>query len=136
MCSSPTSNFSLNLSTTCSSINEKEGFQQGYNRFYSLSEDVVKMISEPFTKQKWGKSPCILFPICSEYDPAHFLISDTFCGENMHMTTYPVSWSSVIGVWYSESKYFKYGIWPSADDDISTDRYTQVTCVLENMHIV
>ncbi|KAL4837425.1 hypothetical protein H8958_000197 [Nasalis larvatus] len=52
--------------------------------------------------------------------------SHTFCGENMHMTSYPVSWSSVIGVWYSESKDFKHGQWTTTDDDISTDQYTQI----------
>ncbi|KAL4680943.1 hypothetical protein H8957_007102 [Semnopithecus entellus] len=52
--------------------------------------------------------------------------SYTFCGENMHMTSYPVSWSSVIGVWYSESKDFKHGQWTTTDDDISTDQYTQI----------
>ncbi|XP_017736587.1 PREDICTED: cysteine-rich secretory protein 1 [Rhinopithecus bieti] len=44
----------------------------------------------------------------------------------MHMTSYPVSWSSVIGVWYSESKDFKHGQWTTTDDDISTDQYTQI----------
>ncbi|XP_011755159.2 cysteine-rich secretory protein 1 [Macaca nemestrina] len=62
----------------------------------------------------------------TESNPLERRLPNTFCGENRNMTSYPVSWSSVIGVWYSESKYFKYGLWPSTDDDISTDRYTQI----------
>ncbi|XP_034504154.1 cysteine-rich secretory protein 1 [Ailuropoda melanoleuca] len=51
---------------------------------------------------------------------------DTFCGENMHLTTYPISWSNVIKIWYNESKYFKYGEWTSLDDDIIIKHYTQI----------
>ncbi|XP_048948560.1 cysteine-rich secretory protein 1 [Canis lupus dingo] len=55
-------------------------------------------------------------------------ITNTFCGENMHMTTYPISWSNVIKIWYNESKYFKYGEWTPMDSDIEhyTQHYTQV----------
>ncbi|XP_004424093.2 PREDICTED: cysteine-rich secretory protein 1 [Ceratotherium simum simum] len=53
-------------------------------------------------------------------------ITNTFCGENKHLTSYPISWSNVIGIWYSESKYFKYGEWISTDDDITIEHYTQV----------
>nr|XP_035949467.1 cysteine-rich secretory protein 1 [Halichoerus grypus] len=53
-------------------------------------------------------------------------ITNTFCGENMHLTTYPISWSNVIKIWYNESKYFKYGEWTSTDDDITFEHYTQI----------
>nr|XP_058932553.1 cysteine-rich secretory protein 1 [Kogia breviceps] len=53
-------------------------------------------------------------------------ITNTFCGENMHLTSYPISWSNVIRIWYSESKYFKYGEWTSTDDDMMIEHYTQV----------
>ncbi|KAM8937852.1 LOW QUALITY PROTEIN: cysteine-rich secretory protein 1 [Lycaon pictus] len=55
-------------------------------------------------------------------------ITNTFCGENMHMTTYPISWSNVIKIWYNESEYFKYGEWTPMDSDIEhyTQHYTQV----------
>ncbi|XP_027953514.1 cysteine-rich secretory protein 1 [Eumetopias jubatus] len=53
-------------------------------------------------------------------------ITNTFCGENMHLTTYPISWSNVIKIWYNESKYFKYGKWTSMDDDITFEHYTQI----------
>ncbi|XP_070634185.1 cysteine-rich secretory protein 1 isoform X3 [Bos indicus] len=53
-------------------------------------------------------------------------ITNTFCGENMHLTSYPISWSNVIRIWYSESKYFQYGEWTLTDDDVTTDHYTQV----------
>jgi hypothetical protein len=59
----------------------------------------------------------------------YFLLSDTFCGENLHLESYPISWSNVIEIWYNESRYFTYGEWTSSDDDTRTDRYTQVTCV-------
>ncbi|XP_077608984.1 cysteine-rich secretory protein 1 [Crocuta crocuta] len=53
-------------------------------------------------------------------------ITNTFCGENMHLTPYPVSWSNVIETWYNESKYFNYGEWTSTDDVITVEHYTQV----------
>ena len=52
----------------------------------------------------------------------------------MLMEHYPSSWSKVIEIWYNESKYFKYGEWPSTDDDIETDHYTQVICILPHIH--
>lgn len=45
------------------------------------------------------------------------------------MTTDPVSWSNVIRIWYSESKYFKYGEWTLTDDDVTVEHYTQVNSV-------
>lgn len=54
----------------------------------------------------------------------------------MHLTTYPISWSSVIKIWYNESKYFKYGEQISTDDGLTIEHYTQVSCILANMHIV
>ncbi|TKC50182.1 hypothetical protein EI555_004071 [Monodon monoceros] len=62
-------------------------------------------------------------------------ITNTFCGENMHLTSYPISWSNVIRIWYSESKYFKYGGWTSTDDDMTIEHHTQVNCVLANIPI-
>nr|XP_014690136.2 cysteine-rich secretory protein 1 [Equus asinus] len=53
-------------------------------------------------------------------------ITNTFCGENMHLTSYPISWSNVIGIWFSESKYFKYGQWISTDDEVIIEHYTQL----------
>ncbi|XP_010987255.2 cysteine-rich secretory protein 1 [Camelus dromedarius] len=53
-------------------------------------------------------------------------ITNTFCGENMHLASYPISWSNVIRTWYSESKYFKYGAWMSMDDDTVIEHYTQI----------
>lgn len=53
----------------------------------------------------------------------------------MHLTSYPISWSNVIRIWYSESKYFKYGEWASTDDDMMIEHYTQVNCVLANIPI-
>lgn len=63
------------------------------------------------------------------------LLSDTFCGENKHLTTYPITWTDVIGIWHNESKYFEYGIWSSIDEDQTIDHYVQVTCELTNVHI-
>ncbi|XP_051008537.1 cysteine-rich secretory protein 1 [Acomys russatus] len=62
----------------------------------------------------------------SESDPLDRRIDNTFCGENMNLENYPTSWSKVIEVWYNESKYFKYGEWPSTDDDFETEHYTQM----------
>uniref|UniRef100_A0A667GGH3 Cysteine rich secretory protein 1 n=1 Tax=Lynx canadensis TaxID=61383 RepID=A0A667GGH3_LYNCA len=53
-------------------------------------------------------------------------ITNTFCGENMHLTSYAISWSNVIEIWYNESKYFKYGEWTSMDNGITIEHYTQV----------
>lgn len=63
------------------------------------------------------------------------LLSDTFCGENVYLASYAMSWSNVIKIWYNESKYFEYGKWMSEDDGQTVDHYTQVTCVLANRHI-
>uniref|UniRef100_A0A8C9A4S4 Cysteine rich secretory protein 1 n=1 Tax=Prolemur simus TaxID=1328070 RepID=A0A8C9A4S4_PROSS len=61
-----------------------------------------------------------------ESNPLERRITSSFCGENMHMTSYPVSWSHVIRIWYNESKYFKYGEQISTDDDTVTNHYTQI----------
>uniref|UniRef100_A0A8C3WEJ8 Cysteine rich secretory protein 1 n=1 Tax=Catagonus wagneri TaxID=51154 RepID=A0A8C3WEJ8_9CETA len=53
-------------------------------------------------------------------------ITNTFCGENMYLTTDPISWSDVIRIWYSESKYFKHGEWTLTDDDVTVEHYTQI----------
>ncbi|KAG8511965.1 Cysteine-rich secretory protein 1, partial [Galemys pyrenaicus] len=53
-------------------------------------------------------------------------ITNTFCGENMYLTSYSISWSNVIGIWYNESKYFKYGDWASAGGDKKVEHYTQI----------
>nr|XP_020026245.1 cysteine-rich secretory protein 1 [Castor canadensis] len=59
-------------------------------------------------------------------DPLERRLKNTFCGENLHLESYPISWSNVIEIWYNESRYFTYGEWTSSDDDTRTDRYTQV----------
>ena len=55
------------------------------------------------------------------------LVSDTFCGENKHLTSHAISWSDVIQIWYNESKNFRYGYWSPVDDVKNAARYTQVT---------
>uniref|UniRef100_A0A8C8TSI8 Cysteine-rich secretory protein 4 n=2 Tax=Peromyscus maniculatus bairdii TaxID=230844 RepID=A0A8C8TSI8_PERMB len=62
----------------------------------------------------------------SHSDPLERRLSNTFCGENIHLEHYPYSWSKVIEVWYNESKHFTYGEWPSSDDEYETDHYTQM----------
>ncbi|XP_021511096.1 cysteine-rich secretory protein 1 [Meriones unguiculatus] len=62
----------------------------------------------------------------AESDPLERRLDNTFCGENMHLEYYPFSWSKVIESWYNESKHFKYGEWPSTDDDFETEHYTQM----------
>ncbi|XP_006093311.1 cysteine-rich secretory protein 1 [Myotis lucifugus] len=52
-------------------------------------------------------------------------ISNTFCGENKHLTPYPITWTDVIGIWHNESEYFAYGIF-SSDDEHPVDHYTQI----------
>lgn len=76
-----------------------------------------------------------MFPSFESMTQPFSLFSDTFCGENKHLTTYLTTWSNVIGIWYNESKYFTHGEWPSEDDDITIDHYTQVTCGVTNTHI-
>ncbi|XP_003803028.1 cysteine-rich secretory protein 1 [Otolemur garnettii] len=58
--------------------------------------------------------------------PLERRITGSFCGENTHMASRPVSWSHVIETWYNESKYFKYGKDTPADEGKTTDHYTQV----------
>ncbi|XP_019483684.1 PREDICTED: cysteine-rich secretory protein 1 [Hipposideros armiger] len=53
-------------------------------------------------------------------------ITNTFCGENKQLTSYLISWSNVIEIWYNESKYFKHGEWPSEDEGKTVDHYTQL----------
>ncbi|XP_054578310.1 cysteine-rich secretory protein 1 [Eptesicus fuscus] len=53
-------------------------------------------------------------------------ITNTFCGENMHLTSYPISWTDVIRIWHNESNYFRYGIWSSTDEENTVDHYTQI----------
>ncbi|XP_066108661.1 cysteine-rich secretory protein 1 [Saccopteryx bilineata] len=53
-------------------------------------------------------------------------ITNTFCGENLYLTSSLTSWSNVIKIWYNESKYFKYGQWAPMDEDKTADHYTQV----------
>ncbi|XP_031996712.1 cysteine-rich secretory protein 1 isoform X1 [Hylobates moloch] len=83
-------------------------------------------------KMSWSEEAAQNARIFSKYcdmtdsNPLERRLPNTFCGENMHMTSYPVSWSSVIGVWYSESTSFKHGEWTTTDDDITTDHYTQI----------
>ncbi|EDM18666.1 rCG43494 [Rattus norvegicus] len=83
-------------------------------------------------KMSWSSAAAenarILARYCdkSDSDSLERRLPNTFCGENMHMENYPSSWSNVIEIWYNESKYFKYGEWPSTDDDIETYHYTQM----------
>ncbi|EPQ05143.1 Cysteine-rich secretory protein 1, partial [Myotis brandtii] len=51
-------------------------------------------------------------------------IANTFCGENKHLTLYPITWTDVIGIWHNESKYFTYGVL-SLPDGQTVDHYTQ-----------
>nr|KAF6341090.1 cysteine rich secretory protein 1 [Myotis myotis] len=53
-------------------------------------------------------------------------IANTFCGENMYLTPYPITWTEVIGIWHNESKNFEYGVWSSAEDEQTVDHYTQI----------
>ncbi|XP_037376802.1 cysteine-rich secretory protein 1 [Talpa occidentalis] len=53
-------------------------------------------------------------------------ITNTFCGENIYLTSHLYSWSNVIGIWYNESKYFNYGDWSSVGGDETIDHYTQI----------
>nr|XP_045012903.1 cysteine-rich secretory protein 1 [Jaculus jaculus] len=62
----------------------------------------------------------------AQSDPIERRLKNTFCGENMHLESYPSPWSYVIELWFNESKHFTYGKWPSTDDDITTDDYTQM----------
>ncbi|XP_042636260.1 cysteine-rich secretory protein 1 [Orycteropus afer afer] len=63
---------------------------------------------------------------CNPVDsyPPDRQIGENFCGENMFFASYPMSWSSVIEMWYNESKYFTYGKWKRLGK--KTDHYTQV----------
>lgn len=63
-----------------------------------------------------------------------FLLSDTFCGENKHLTPDTISWAEVIEVWYNESINFRYGHWSPVNDK-KLDRYIQVTWEPANIHI-
>lgn len=47
---------------------------------------------------------CILCAILST-----ILFSDVPCGENLFMSSAPLSWSDVLQYWYNEEKNFKYG---------------------------
>ncbi|XP_077018162.1 cysteine-rich secretory protein 1 [Tamandua tetradactyla] len=60
----------------------------------------------------------------TESNPLERRITSGFCGENLQWTSYPISWSDVIGLWYNESKYFTFGVWLPKDE--LTDHYTQV----------
>ncbi|XP_032155253.1 cysteine-rich secretory protein 1 isoform X2 [Sapajus apella] len=97
----------------------------------SLRRGVVPPASN-MLKMNWSEEAAQNARMVSRYcdmtesNPLERRLPNTFCGENMHMTSYPVSWSTVIGVWHSESKYFKHGQWTSADDGITTDHYTQI----------
>ncbi|XP_054424778.1 cysteine-rich secretory protein 1 [Pteronotus mesoamericanus] len=53
-------------------------------------------------------------------------ITNTFCGENKHLTSYAISWSDVIGIWYNESKYFRYGFWSPMDEEKTFEHYAQI----------
>ncbi|XP_059558231.1 cysteine-rich secretory protein 1 [Myotis daubentonii] len=53
-------------------------------------------------------------------------IANTFCGENMYLTPYPITWTEVIGIWHNESKNFEYGVWSSTEDEQTVDHYTQI----------
>lgn len=75
------------------------------------------------------------FRVSKSMTQTFFSLSDTFCGENMHLTSYPISWSNVIETWYNESKYFNYGEWTSMDDVVTVEHYTQVIYRLANIHI-
>ncbi|XP_042527812.1 cysteine-rich secretory protein 1 [Dipodomys spectabilis] len=82
-------------------------------------------------KMQWSPEAAynarILAQYCdlAESDPMERRLSNTFCGENVHMEPFPISWSEVIETWYNESRHFKYGEW-TMDDDVKTNHYTQL----------
>ncbi|XP_048203253.1 cysteine-rich secretory protein 1 [Perognathus longimembris pacificus] len=61
-----------------------------------------------------------------ESDPMERRLSNTFCGENVHVESTPIPWAEVIETWYNESRYFKYGEWTTMNEDTQTNHYTQV----------
>ncbi|XP_019590175.2 cysteine-rich secretory protein 1 [Rhinolophus sinicus] len=83
-------------------------------------------------KMSWNKEAAQNANVLSKYcnlavsNALKRRITNTFCGENKHLTTYLTTWSNVIGIWYNESKYFTHGEWPSEDNDITVDHYTQL----------
>ncbi|XP_008580717.1 PREDICTED: cysteine-rich secretory protein 1 [Galeopterus variegatus] len=101
------------------------------NLHNTLRRGVVPSASN-MLKMSWSKeaeqNARIFSRYCdmSESNPLERRLNNTFCGENMHLTSYPFAWTHIIGIWYNESKYFKYGEWTSTDDNITTDHYTQV----------
>ncbi|KAF6113296.1 cysteine rich secretory protein 1 [Phyllostomus discolor] len=52
-------------------------------------------------------------------------ISNTFCGENKHLTPHVIPWPQVIETWYNESMDFQYGYWSPVIEE-KHDRYIQM----------
>ncbi|KAG3289610.1 cysteine-rich secretory protein 1 [Ictidomys tridecemlineatus] len=83
-------------------------------------------------KMKWSEEAAGNARIFSKYcdktdsNPLERRIKNTFCGENTHWESHPISWSHVIKIWYNESKNFVYGEWTPIDEASRTDHYTQV----------
>ncbi|XP_059137540.1 cysteine-rich secretory protein 1-like isoform X2 [Peromyscus eremicus] len=69
--------------------------------------------------QKWA-SQCTY-----QHSPADLRTTNTTCGENVFMASYPASWSHVIQSWFDEAKDFKFGLGPIPADAI-VGNYTQV----------
>ncbi|NXL46169.1 CRIS2 protein, partial [Podilymbus podiceps] len=54
--------------------------------------------------QKWANK-CTL-----RHSPANMRTTNVLCGENLFMSSAPLSWSHAIQAWYKEVKNFEYGI--------------------------
>ncbi|XP_008063345.1 cysteine-rich secretory protein 1 [Carlito syrichta] len=112
-------------------LTEMENVQEEIVNVHNTLRRGVVPSAGNMQKMSWSEEAAQNARIYSKYcdatesNPLERRLANTFCGENMHVASYPVSWSHVIGVWHSESKNFKYGQWTS-DDDIMTDHYTQI----------
>ncbi|XP_014443510.1 cysteine-rich secretory protein 1 isoform X2 [Tupaia chinensis] len=101
----------------------------------NLHNDLRRGVDPPASdmqKMSWSEEAAQNARIIASYcdttksNPLERRLPLTFCGENMYLSSFPISWTNVIKLWYNESKHFNYGHWTSTDEAITTDHYTQI----------
>ncbi|KAM8777467.1 cysteine-rich secretory protein 1-like [Rhynchonycteris naso] len=100
--------------------------------FHNILRRGVLPTASNMLKMSWSEEAARNTKMLTKYcdlvmsNPLKRRITNTFCGENLYLTSYLISWSNVIKIWYNESKYFKYGQWTPMNEDKTVDHYIQV----------
>ncbi|XP_051008536.1 cysteine-rich secretory protein 1-like [Acomys russatus] len=69
--------------------------------------------------QRWADN-CVY-----QHSPISLRTTETRCGENLFMSSYPASWSDVIQNWYDENEHLNFGVGPKERGAV-VGHYTQV----------